>query len=120
MPSRVLISLACASALFALTGTSASAGDPPFATSGSLTIDSDPGDSIGLGGSYSVGTPSDSFLGVSDWTNSVVHLFVNTADGHFWMLTFGAPFEQQELLPGRYDGAARFRGFGTPGLDVAH
>ncbi|TMM02233.1 MAG: hypothetical protein E6G02_11585 [Actinobacteria bacterium] len=116
---RFLVAVACAAVLFALGGGSARAGDPPFATSGSLIVESDPGDSIGLGQSSSAATPNDSFLGASDWTNSVVHLNVHTADGHSWFLTFGAPFDQQ-LLPGTYEGATRFRGFGNAGLDVSH
>ena len=116
---RFLVAVACAVASLALSGGSATAGDPPPATSGSLSVTSDPGDSVGLGQSSSAATPNDSFLGASDWTNSVVHLNVHTADGHSWFLTFGAPFDQQ-LLPGTYDGATRFRGFGTAGLDVSH
>ena len=118
-PPRFLVAVAFAAALFALGVASASAGDPPFATSGSLSISSDLGDSVGFGQSYAVATPNDSFLGASDWTNSVVHLNVHTADGHSWIFTFGAPFDQQ-LLPGTYAGATRFRGFGNPGLDVSH
>ena len=103
--------LAVLIAMFALSG-SATAGFA-LGVTGSLTLDSDAGDWVGQGQSYSFATPEAGFATHSDGTT--VQILVG-----FWNLKFAAPAGQQ-LLPGTYTGATRapFRNAGEPGLEVS-
>jgi hypothetical protein len=92
---------------------------PPPASSAFLTASSDPGDSIGLGQSYSFATPNDTFIGASDSTNNSVSLDLQAGNGEHWHLLFAAPYGQA-LTPGTYTDATRLgaRGPANPGLDI--
>jgi hypothetical protein len=98
-------------AMFALSG-SAAAGFG-LGVAGSLTLESDAGDWVGQGQTYSLATPDAGFATHSDGTT--VQLLANT-----WDLKFAAPVGQR-LLPGTYPGATRapFRNAGEPGLEIS-
>jgi hypothetical protein len=98
-------------AMFALSG-SAAAGFG-LGVTGSLTLESDAGDWVGQGQTYSLATPDAGFATHSDGTT--VQLLANT-----WDLKFAAPVGQR-LLPGTYPGATRapFRNAGEPGLEIS-
>jgi hypothetical protein len=88
------------------------------ASSGSLTMTSDPGDYIGGGRSWSYAMPPDSFSSQILYRNGV-EVIVNGANGDWWYLDFGAPNGAQ-LTPGTYDNAARwpFEDPSQPGLSI--
>src|SRR5919198_3979000 len=94
------------------------AADVVPATSGSLTMTSDPGDYIGGGQSWSYAMPPDSFASQILYRNGV-EVIVNGANGDWWYLDFGAPNGAQ-LTPGTYDNAARwpFQDPSQPGLSI--
>ena len=94
------------------------AADVVPATSGSLTMTSDPGDYIGGGQSWSYAMPPDSFASQILYRNGV-EVIVNGANGDWWYLDFGAPNGVQ-LTPGTYDNAARwpFQDPSQPGLSI--
>ena len=89
------------------------------ATSGSLTLESDPGDYVGQGQAASFSAPADTFL--SHGNGSTVRVDVHPQDypTEWWQLVFAAPVGQ-ELTPGTYPNAARwpFQPAPQPGLQV--
>jgi hypothetical protein len=80
-----------------------------------LTMQSDAGDWVGHGQSYSYG-PTSSY-GISG-SRSGVHVSVDGANGDWWYLDF-VPSSGDILAPGTYDGATRYPFNGTgAGLSV--
>jgi hypothetical protein len=91
---------------------------PAAAQVTSLTMQSDPGDYIGLGQTYNYGQTDGTFSTLVFGNNSVVSIRFNTPSyDHWWNLNFatanGAP-----LTPGVYLNAKRFADGVSPGLDV--
>lgn len=89
------------------------------ATSGTLTMTSDPDDWIGGGASFQYTTGAgDRFDSTSD--GSVVRIQMNSPLFEWWHLTFAAPAGER-LVPRTYDGAVQaFTPVsGAPGLDVS-
>lgn len=88
--------------------------------SGSLTLTSEEGDSIGLGNSYTYSTEaSDSFTVSADPTVQEIGVSLNGVNGDFWNLNFAAPADEV-LAPGVYEAATRwpFNDPAEPGLAV--
>jgi VCBS repeat-containing protein len=88
----------------------------------SVTMNSQPGDFVGQGHSYSF-TPANSTITASIIRDGVIASGVQvtvTAPGQSWTLSFAAP-SPGWLVPGTYSGATRwpFEAPGTPGLDVS-
>jgi hypothetical protein len=82
-----------------------------------VTMQSDSGDYIGGGASYSY-TPANSQLSIGG-SRSYVHVGVTPATGGWWDLDFEAP-ANDILAPGDYPNATRYPFNGTgPGLDVS-
>lgn len=91
---------------------------PATAQVTSLTMQSDPGDYIGLGMTYNYGQADGTFNALVFGNGSAVSIRFNTPSyDHYWNLNFasatGAP-----LTPGVYLNAKRFAEPGSPGLDV--
>jgi hypothetical protein len=88
--------------------------------SGTLTMESDPGDYIGGGLTYSYATAAnDSFDASASTDNSTVSAGVLGANGDWWFLDFEAP-NGQPLTAGTYTGAIRypFNPPTVPGLSI--
>ena len=114
---RIAIALCMiAAASVVLVGAAAASTVP--ATSGSLTMTSDPGDYIGQGLNWSYAMPPDAFSSQILFNNGV-EAIVNGANGDWWYLDFGAPYGAR-LTPGVYSNAARwpFQDPSQPGLSV--
>ena len=82
----------------------------PNATSGSLTMTSDPGDWLGGGAAYAFATPDSSFLmhgDALDYDGNYVNVYVTGAGGEWWSLSFQAPTGQTLTSGVTYDGAIR-------------
>ena len=90
---------------------------------GSVTMTSEPGDFIGVGGTYAYSVAAGDVLlvrstrvAVDDPVNGVA-VDVEAANGDRWSLSFAAP-TGQPLVVGDYPGAARMQDAEVPGLDV--
>jgi hypothetical protein len=116
-PWLMLATIAATTAAGVLGAAPASA-DP--VASGTLTMESDPGDFIGLGLTYGYSTEaSDSFDATASTDGTVVSVNVFAANGDFWSLDFEAP-NGQPLTAGTYTGAIRypFNPLQVPGLSI--
>lgn len=82
-----------------------------------LFAQGEPGEPL-TAGTQRVFTETDgSFQASAPDPGRVTVIFVGNASS-FWTLTFEAP-QGESLMPGTYEGAMRFGGSGTPGLDVS-
>jgi putative cell wall-binding protein len=87
----------------------------------SLTLESEAGDYVGQGGTYSY-LPADGTFSGSAWSpgGAVSIRFQTAQPANGWSLDF-APPEGRTMVPGPYEGATRypFQGPNDPGLDVS-
>ena len=81
-----------------------------------LTLDSDPGDSVGHGTHQTLTLADGTFLADHSFGYVTVS-FIGNALGTWWTLSFAAP-SGFELLPGYYSGAATVASGVQPGLNV--
>jgi hypothetical protein len=87
------------------------------AASGSLTMTSEAGDSIGAGQSWAYDAQADTIsVGAERW--GTARAFVSAPNGDFWLLQFTAP-GGAPLSPGVYANAQRSADDSHPGLDVS-
>jgi hypothetical protein len=86
---------------------------------GSLSMTSDEGDFVGQGQPRSFDSDSGDVFNVTTTAGSV-NGSIQTADGNWWQMNFGAP-QGETLAVGTYDGATRFwfREPSEPGLDIS-
>jgi hypothetical protein len=119
-PFRLAAALLLALSVMALLG--ARSLPAAVATSGSLSMTSDPGDFVGQGQDWSYTAGPDIFSSQLLYRSEVeagVDVIVHGANGDSWRLDFSAPFGAH-LTPGTYSDAARwpFEDPSQPGLEI--
>ncbi len=85
----------------------------------SLTMESEYGDRIGAGRSYSFPADAGTFTAVQTYSNVVTVAFNTKGGKESWSLDFVAP-RGARLQPGTYSGATQYpyQGYTNPGLDI--
>ena len=109
MRIRIALALAALATAATLLQPGAARADLVPATSGTLTMTSDPGDWLGGGQSYSFATPDASFLTHGDalyFDGNYVRVWMN-APNDWWDLEFQAPTGQRLASGVTYSGAVR-------------